>query len=304
MEIGFDWEQVEIPINWKKLFLNNNPVDCEIGYGNGKFVTFKGRKYPERNFFGIDYSNESYKKSVKALKKAKLTNVRVIRMEARAALTILVPEKSLSHIYINFPDPWPKKKHGKNRLLDKEFFTLIATRTKKGGEIIIVTDDPFYRDLLLEEMESTHLWKSLFQKGYTDELSDYYQTKYEKKWRKLSKDIYYMIFQKKRTPDKEFRMKEYPIGDIVFSIFDPSVIKNMVEKTIKDEDSIAKLLKMDKTDKDIKMNILLKDGTLLRKRTLHLEKRKDNKWKLRIPENLFCTRSFKIFTDKLKTLCK
>lgn len=304
MEIGCDWEQLDRPINWKKIFINNNPIDCEIGFGNGKFLVCKAKEHPERNFFGMDYSNESFKKAIKVVERTKLSNVCIVRMEAKCALTILIPERSISHTYINFPDPWPKKRHEKNRLLDKEFFTLIATRTKRGGEIIIVTDDPFYRDFLLEEMESTHLWKSLFHKGYTDELSSYYQTKYEKKWRKMGKDIYYMIFQKKRNSDKAFKMKEYSMKDIVFSNFRYSVIESMKENIIKDDDSVAKLLMVDTTDKVIKMNLLLKDGTLHRRRILHIEKSKDNKWKLRVPDKLFCTHSFKIFTDRLKTLCK
>jgi len=304
MAIGCNWEQLDKPIDWKEFFSNQNPVDCEIGFGNGSFLLCKAEEHPERNFFGVDYSNESFKKTIKAIEKAKLSNVCVVRLEAKAALTILIPENSLSHTYINFPDPWPKKKHEKNRLLDREFFALIASRTKKGGEIIIVTDDPFYRDFILEEMELTHLWKSLFHKGYTDELSGHHQTKYEKKWRKMGKEIYYMIFQKKRNPDKEFKIKEYKIKDLILSNFNPSVIEKIKDNTIKEYDSIAKLLMIDKTDNGIKMNLLLKDGTLHRKRTLHLEKSKNNKWKLKVPDELFCTRSFKIFTEELKTLCK
>lgn len=304
MEIGLDWERLSRPVKWKKLFKNNNPVDCEIGFGNGKFLAYKCVKHPERNLFGIDYSRESYKKALKEIEKANLSNIRIIHMEARAALTIFVPIKSISHIYINFPDPWPKKKHEKNRLLDKGFFTLAATRTKKCGQIIIVTDDPFYRDFLLEEMEITNLWKSLFHKGYTDELSGYYKTKYEKKWRELDKEIYYMIFQKKKHPDNEYKIREYSIDEIGLSDLSPSIIKKMIEKTIKDDDSVAKLIKCDKTENIIKMNILLKDGTLLQKKTFCLKKSKDNKWKLQVPDNFFCTHSFKIFTDRLKTLSK
>jgi len=304
MDIGLNWESLNRPVEWQNLFGNSNPVDCEIGYGNGEFLVHKAIEYPKRNFFGIDYGAKLYRKAREEVGEAGLTNVRVICMEARATFLILVPECSLSHVYVNFPDPWPKKKHGKNRLLDKEFFALTATRVMDGGEIIIITDDSFYRDFILFEMEATQLWKSLFYKGYTDELSGYYRTRYEKKWRENGKSIYYMIFQKKGNPEKEYKLKEYAISDMVFPNFDPSFLEKVTGKTIKDGDSVARILKTGETDNGIKLELLLKDGTLVRKRTLHIERGEKKEWKLQLPDNLFCTHSFKIFTDRLKTLNK
>ncbi len=302
MSTGLEWSLLDKPANWKKIFENDHPVDCEIGFGNAEFLINKAKSHLERNFFGIDYSSEFFTKAEKVIKRANSTNVKVVCLEAKAAFMILIPQKSLSHIYINFPDPWPKKKHRKNRLLDREFFTLAASRVAKEGKVIIVTDDPFYCDFILEEIGVTHLWKSLFQKGWTNEISDYYPTKYEKKWKAQGKDIFYMIFQKKKDPDKEFKMKEYNIKDVVFSTHFPSRISNIAGEIIKEGNSIARILQIKRTAEEIKILVLLKDDTLIRKRILPISESKNNQWKLQIPENLFPSFSFKIFIDKLKTL--
>ncbi len=300
-----DWRESDKPIKWEKVFGNKNPVDCEIGFGNGEFLIKKSQMHPERNFFGIDYSEESFRRARKALEKENVPSVRLVCLEAKAAFIVLMPEKSLSHIYLNFPDPWPKKKHFKNRLLDREFFTIAASRSTSKGKIIIATDDSFYRDFILEEISSIHLWQSLFNKGWTNELSDHFSTKYEKKWRNEGKEIFYMMFQKKADTEKNFRMKEYKIAsNIVLSNFIPSNLKKITGKTVCKKDSVAKLLKcQEKTDSFI-LTVFFKDDTLIRKLDLIIDKNKNNKWNLEIPEKIFRTLSLKIFIDELKALDK
>lgn len=304
MKIGLDWETLKKPVDWKDIFSRQNKVDVVIGYGNGKFMAQKAEEHEGRNYFGIDYSEKSFKKASRFLKEENLDNARVVCMEAKAAFLILIPEKSISHIYINFPDPWPKTKHHKNRLLDKEFLKIAASRCKSDGEFIIATDDPFYRDFILEEVGAVHLWKSLFQKGYTDELSNYPTTKYEKKWRNRGKDIYYMVLQKKAEPDEYYSIDEYEIDDVVIENFDVSKLKDLRGQTIKDELSVAKVLKLDEKNDKVELLVLLKDDTLFRKKNLELHNCSPDKWKLEIPDNLYKSYSLKLFTDKLKRLYK
>ena len=149
MDIGLNWRELDKPVDWKTVFGNENPVDCEIGFGNGDFLVKKSELHPERNFFGIDYAIESFRRAKKKIESTKKTSIKLVCLEAKAAFIVLVPEKSFSHIYLNFPDPWPKKKHFKNRLLDREFFTIAASCSKDKGKIIIATDDPFYRDFIV-----------------------------------------------------------------------------------------------------------------------------------------------------------
>ncbi len=305
MDMSLDWRDLDKPINWEKLFGNKNPVDCEIGFGNGEFLVKKSELHPERNFFGIDYSNESFRKAKKKIEKAKKNSIKVVCLEAKAAFIVLVPEKSLSHIYLNFPDPWPKKKHYKNRLLDREFFKIAASCSTDKGKIIIATDDPFYRDFILEEMAAVHLWESLFQKGWTDELSDHFSTKYEKKWRNEGREIFYMMFQKKADPDIIFRMKEYKIpAKITLPNFSAPGLESIRGETLSKKDSVSKLLKYKEQKKGFSLKVFLKDDTLIRKIDLNIEKNDKNKWEIKIPEKLFHTLSLKNFVNKLKALNK
>ena len=305
MDTGLNWRELDKPVKWQKVFGNKNPVDCEIGFGNGEFLIKKSDLHPERNFFGIDYSSESFKKAIKKIAKAKKPSIKVVCLEAKAAFIVLIPEKSLSHIYLNFPDPWPKKKHYKNRLLDREFFKIASSCCTNKGKIIVATDDPFYRDFILEEMASVHLWESLFQKGWTDELSDHFSTKYEKKWRKEGREIFYMMFQKKADPEINFRMKEYRIPlKIMLPDFSLQKLENIRGETFSKKDSVAKLLKYTEQKKGCNLKVFLKDDTLIRKVDMIIRKNNKNKWEIKIPEELFRTYSLKSFVDKLKTLNK
>jgi tRNA (guanine-N7-)-methyltransferase len=305
MDIGLNWRDLDKPVNWETVFENKMPIDCEIGFGNGEFLVKKSKLHPERNFFGIDYSIESFRRAKKSVENANIRNVKLVCLEAKAAFIVLVPEKSLSHLYLNFPDPWPKKKHYKNRLLDREFFTIAASRSIKKGKIIIATDDPFYRDFILEEIASIHLWQSLFNKGWTDELSDHFSTKYEKKWRNEGKEIFYMMFQKKADPDMVFKIREYKIpGIIPLPDFSPAKLKKICGETICKQDSISKLLKCTEQEKNFILNVFLKDDTLIRKADLTISESNKNEWELKIPEKLFRTRSLKILVNELKALNK
>jgi len=305
MDIGLDWRELDKPVDWKEVFGNNNPIDCEIGFGNGEFLVKKAELHPERNFFGIDYSIESFKRAKKIIEKTNSSGIKIVCLEAKAAFIVLVPEKSFSHIYLNFPDPWPKKKHYKNRLLDREFLTIAASCSTEKGKIIVATDDPFYRDFILEEVASVHLWESLFQKGWTDELLDHFSTKYEKRWRNEGKEIFYMMFQKKADSDISFRIKEYKISDkIELPDFSSSKLEKIRGETTCKKDSVSKLLKFKEQKEEFILNVFLKDDTLIRKAELTVNKNTKGKWELTVPENLFRTRSLKMFVDKLKTLYK
>lgn len=305
MDVGLKWRELDKPVKWENLFGNKNPIDCEIGFGNGEFLVKKSELHQDRNFFGIDYSKESFRRAKKKIEKSKRNNIRLVCLEAKAAFIVLIPERSLSHIYLNFPDPWPKKKHYKNRLLDREFLKIASSCSTDKGKIIVATDDPFYRDFILEEIAAVHLWESLFQKGWTDELSDHFTTKYEKKWKNQGKEIYYMMFQKKADPEIDFRMREYKIPEkIKLPNFSLSKLKKMEGKLIRKQDSVSKLLKISETKSGYILKVFLKDDTLIRKVDLTVSENDKNKWELKIPKKLFRPRSLKNFVNKLKALNK
>jgi len=128
----------EIKGNWQKKFKNNNPIHLEIGMGKGDFIQGMARKYPDINFIGI----EKYDKVIgRAIKKypVKLPNLFVINMDAKDLEKAF--DKEISHIYLNFSDPWPKDRHAKRRLTSIEFLKIYDKVFKDKKRIIMKTDN-------------------------------------------------------------------------------------------------------------------------------------------------------------------
>ena len=97
------------PPNWQEIFGNNKPLALEIGCGIGDFITKTAADSPDTNFIAIDYYNKGCDKTCRRLEKQGITNVRVLRVEAREFVAAHIPLDSLTAVFINCPDPWPKK---------------------------------------------------------------------------------------------------------------------------------------------------------------------------------------------------
>jgi len=104
--------------DWQSVFGNHNPLVLEIGCGVGDFVTEMAQLHPELNFIALDYYNKGCLKTCKRIDKAGLDNVRVVRDEARSFMTRCIPSESLAGVIVNCPDPWPKARHRKRRLVN------------------------------------------------------------------------------------------------------------------------------------------------------------------------------------------
>ncbi|MDD2762903.1 MAG: tRNA (guanosine(46)-N7)-methyltransferase TrmB [Opitutaceae bacterium] len=119
----------------------------EIGCGNGHFLTAYAATHPDRFCVGVDLRLERIEKALRKRDRAGLANLHFIRCEARAFLRALPAGVQLLEVYMLFPDPWPKKRHHKNRLLKPEFLTEIATRAGQGSRLFFRTDyQPYYDD--------------------------------------------------------------------------------------------------------------------------------------------------------------
>jgi len=123
------------------LFADAGPIVMEIGFGNGDFLTHLGREYPEWSLVGVEVYLPGVAKALSRLEVAGvLDRVRISQHPAQFVLTEQVPEYSLHGVYINHPDPWPKARHAKRRLIQKDFAALLASRLAPGGFIRLATD--------------------------------------------------------------------------------------------------------------------------------------------------------------------
>ena len=134
-------------------FQSSWPILCEIGFGHGQHLIAQAQQFPETNFLGIDIYSPGIGATLAAIHQQGLQNVKLCFADARFVLTHL-PPATLAQIEVHFPDPWPKKKHHKRRLVNQDFLITTAKCLSRGGGLIITTDAPEYAneiDLCLQQ---------------------------------------------------------------------------------------------------------------------------------------------------------
>ena len=125
--------------NFSKLFNNNNPIYLEIGMGKGDFIIDMARKNPNINFIGLERYESIIIRAIKKLEDTKIDNLRIICIDAKELNNIF--SKEIDTIYLNFSDPWPKKRHAKRRLTSKDFLDIYEDIFKDRKRIIQKTDN-------------------------------------------------------------------------------------------------------------------------------------------------------------------
>ena len=124
---------------WNTLFKNNNPIYIEIGIGKGNFIIKQALNNPNINYIGIEKYDSVILRAVEKTNELELSNLYLVRMDARLIEEILHKEVDL--IYLNFSDPWPKDRHAKRRLTSREFLTRYDSIFKRNKKIIMKTDN-------------------------------------------------------------------------------------------------------------------------------------------------------------------
>jgi tRNA (guanine-N7-)-methyltransferase len=138
------------PLDLAELFPKPQPLEVELGCGDASFLVEYARRNSERNFIGVERLLGRISKLDKKGRRAELTNLRGVRIESSYFLQFLLPPKSISALHIYFPDPWPKKRHHKNRLINENFPALARAALASGGIIYLRTDDEDYFKQMVE----------------------------------------------------------------------------------------------------------------------------------------------------------
>ncbi len=186
------------PLQWQTIFANTNPIDLEIGIGNGSFMVPFCRDHMERNMIGVEIEGFYLKKADRKLETNKLTNGKLLIGDAKLLVWKLIGEETLENVYINYPDPWFKKRRLKRRVINSQSLRMIATKMR--GMLTIATDDEDYRDGVVESIRESGCFDAVFDSIWTSELPGYYETKYERKWKAMGKPVFYMKFRKTIHP--------------------------------------------------------------------------------------------------------
>ena len=180
--------------NYKTLFNNDNPINIEIGMGKGNFIIGMAKKYPNINFIGIEKYESVMVRAIEKLENIDLPNLKLIRMDAIEITEVF--NKEINTIYLNFSDPWPKKRHAKRRLTSEIFLRLYDKIFINTPHIIQKTDNiGLFASSLV----------SLSKYGYTleevsldlkNESIDNVVTEYENKFMNLDTNINYLNAKK------------------------------------------------------------------------------------------------------------
>ena len=136
-------------IDLVQLFPARLPMEVELGSGDGSFLVEYANAHPERNFIGVERLLGRIRKMARKGQRAGLTNLRGIRIESSYFLEYLLPAHSAAALHIYFPDPWPKRKHRRHRLINQRFPTLARKALASGGKVYLRTDDRDYFDQML-----------------------------------------------------------------------------------------------------------------------------------------------------------
>ena len=135
---------IDQPLDWQEVFGNSNPLSLEVGFGNGKFLIEIAALNPQINFFGIDFYHKGIRKLVTRINKLQIQNIRILYGDARERIPQIFETDQLDSIFINFPDPWPKKRHIKRRLIKPKFISMLTSKVTPDGHIHLATDSESY----------------------------------------------------------------------------------------------------------------------------------------------------------------
>ena len=164
------------PLAWSDVFATDQPVEIDLGCGDGSFLVEYARRHPERNFLGVERLLGRLRKLDRRGRKLGLQNLRGLRVEFGYFVRHLLPPGSVAAFHVYFPDPWPKKRHHKNRTVNPDFPALVRRILQPGGVIHLRTDHAEYFAQMLEVFDGAAGFQAVATPGELSEvLTDFEQ---------------------------------------------------------------------------------------------------------------------------------
>lgn len=175
-------------LDFEQMFGNRNPVVLEVGSGKGRFLLESGKARPDTNFVGIEKSLHYYRVIERRLARAALPNTRIVNHDALRVLTEMIPDRSIAEVHIYFPDPWPRKREQKRRLIREDVVRQIARVMREDATGVYVTDHQEFFE------QGREVLRGIFQVEDRDALLSPPRTNYEAKYRTEGRPIYEVRF--------------------------------------------------------------------------------------------------------------
>lgn len=194
--VGLEVESLPRPLDWGVLFGNHHPVEMEIGMGKGTFITEQARSRPEVNFFGIEWARWYWRYASDRLRRNGCLNSRTVRAEAGYFLGEFVADASLAVLHIYFPDPWPKARHHKRRLIQEPFVRQAERVLAGGGRLQIVTDHENYFEQIELVLNASKLTVIDYNRPGSAGDGEFVGTNFERKYQREGRPFYAIAAQK------------------------------------------------------------------------------------------------------------
>ena len=182
------------PFDFDAAFARRAPKFLEIGFGMGETTARIAADHPQNDYLGIEVHTPGVGGLLRLIDAQRLSNIRIIQHDAVEVVAHMIPPASLSGIHVFFPDPWPKKRHHKRRLLQPAFVHLLAGRLQSGGYLHVATDWEEYASQILEVLSGEELLVNSVE-GFAPRPDHRPLTKFESRGLKLGHQVRDIVFR-------------------------------------------------------------------------------------------------------------
>ena len=190
----------EGPVTAERLFGDSRPLHFEIGFGGGEHLAYRADLLPDHGFIGAEPYVNGVAQCLAQIEEERLGNIRLVHGDALQALA-RVPDGALTMAYLLHPDPWPKAKHAKRRMMNDGPVRMIADKLKPGGEFRFGTDHPIYLRhalMVMRRFTDEFEWQVEGRDSWENRPSGWCQTRYEKKAREqMGHEVWYFRFRRR-----------------------------------------------------------------------------------------------------------
>jgi tRNA (guanine-N7-)-methyltransferase len=195
--VGIDYR--EQPVDFAALFGRVAPVVVEVGFGMGHTTADIAAARPDTDFLGIEVHLPGVGSLCRRIADDGLGNVRIVRHDAVEVLERMIAPASLAGIHVYFPDPWPKKRHHKRRLIQPGFVSLAASRLAPGGYLHCATDWEAYAQQMLDVLGAESLLANAAE-GFAPRPAYRPETRFEARGRRLGHGVWDLLFRRREVP--------------------------------------------------------------------------------------------------------
>jgi tRNA (guanine-N7-)-methyltransferase len=184
-----------IALDLDRVFGRAAPRILEIGFGMGETTAAIAQEHPENDYLGIEVHTPGVGSLLKRIAELHLANLRIVQHDAVEVVQQMIAPEALDGVHVFFPDPWPKKRHHKRRLIQPAFVALLASRLKSGAVLHVATDWEDYATQMLDVLSAEPSLRNAAS-GFAERPATRPETKFESRGRKLGHRVWDLVFRK------------------------------------------------------------------------------------------------------------